>query len=30
MKLLRKYQQWRGWGFRREHALILAIKYINL
>jgi hypothetical protein len=30
MKLLRKYQQWRGWGFAPKRAAYLAIKYINL
>lgn len=30
MILLRKYRQWRGYGFRRADALVLAVKYINL
>lgn len=30
MKLLTQYRRWRGYGFARKNALILAIKYINL
>lgn len=30
MKLYRKYRQWRGYGFARKNALLLAIKYIDL
>jgi hypothetical protein len=29
MKLSR-YRKWRGYGFRRWDALVLAIKWINL
>jgi len=30
VKLLATYQQWRGFGFRRGDALVLAMKYYNL
>jgi hypothetical protein len=30
MNLIRKYRQWRGWGFRRGDALVLSLKYFNL
>lgn len=30
MKVFHQYRKWRGWGFQRKNALILAIKYRDL
>jgi len=30
MKLLRRYRQWRAYGFYRSRALFLAFKYYDL
>lgn len=30
MKLIATYRKFRGWGFRRNDAIVLAVKYWNL